>query len=106
MSPASDPAEISAPMDPAAYRRGMGGLGGWAMVAFGLICLIAGAALATLAPRILAARPVARSLAEAPVPAATPGVPASPAMAPAPVQLAAAPPSAELERLHARIAAL
>jgi len=109
MSPASDSAEITAPKDPAEYRpRRMAGLGGWAIVAFGLVCLIAGGAIALLAPRLLASRPTPGHVAEVQAPlSAAVGVPAPAAAftAPPTIPIETAP-SAELERLSARIAAL
>jgi hypothetical protein len=107
MSPAPDPAEMTAPMDPAAYRSRRVA-GGWVVLAFGLVCLIAGAAMALLAPRLLASRPSAGPQAEAqsaPIPAANPAA-VHPAPAAPPPTAAVAASTAELERLHARIAAL
>jgi hypothetical protein len=110
MSLTPDPAEMTAPKDPAAYRpRRMAGLGGWAVVAFGVACLLAGAALALFAPRLLAGRlgPADRTELQQTQPLATaapaPGLPPEPAAAAAPV---AGPSSTELRQLHARIAAL
>jgi hypothetical protein len=87
------------PRDPAEYRRRpLMGVGFWALIAFGILCVLAGAGVAYLAPRYLAARPPAARPA-APVPMAAPAAPAA----------ALAPPAAtadEVARLNARIAAL
>jgi len=46
MSPASDP-DLTAPRDPAVYRpRPLLGVTFWAMIAFGVVCVLAGVALA------------------------------------------------------------
>ena len=106
MSPASDPAEMTAPKDPADYRpRRATGLGGWAIVAFGLACVIAGGAIASFAPRLLAARPTPVQVAELQPaqPPATAPAPASVTPVPPPVPIN---PSAELGQLSARVAAL
>lgn len=51
MTLASDPAETDAPRDPALYaRRRLLGPGFWALIAFGLICVAAGVALARFGP--------------------------------------------------------
>lgn len=51
MTLASDPVESDAPRDPALYgRRRLLGPGFWALIAFGLICVAAGAALARFGP--------------------------------------------------------
>ncbi len=108
MSPSSE-ADIAAPRDPAEYRpRPLMGLAFWAVIAFGILCVLAGVGIAVLAPRLWAHRPAAR-VAEAPVPAeparTLPLAPAAetalpPPAAPEPV---AAPQVAELS---GRIAAL
>ncbi|KRA65930.1 hypothetical protein ASD79_01200 [Caulobacter sp. Root655] len=51
MTAAPDPAEIATPRDPALYApRRVLGLGFWAVIAFGVICVAAGAALARFGP--------------------------------------------------------
>ncbi|MEJ2816525.1 hypothetical protein [Caulobacter sp. CCG-8] len=51
MTLATDPVESDAPRDPALYgRRRLLGPGFWALIAFGLICVAAGAALARFGP--------------------------------------------------------
>ncbi|EJL34039.1 hypothetical protein PMI01_01820 [Caulobacter sp. AP07] len=61
MTAAPDPAEIATPRDPALYApRRVLGLGFWAVIAFGVICVAAGAALARFGPSWFAAKaPVA-----------------------------------------------
>ena len=105
MSPASDP-ELTAPRDPAVYRpRPLLGVTFWAMIAFGVLCVLAGVALASFGPRLLARTPTLTVLPEPtsapehPVPAAPPPV-AAPAAAPEPAA------TADVERLNARVAAL
>jgi hypothetical protein len=93
--------EPDLPRDPAEYRpRSLAGSGVWAMVAFGILCVLAGAAVALLAPKLLPERPRAPSasndvatVAAPPPPAALPVVMASPA-------------AEEVARLNARIAML
>jgi hypothetical protein len=51
MTLASDPVDSEAPRDPALYgRRRLLGPGFWALIAFGLVCVAAGAALARFGP--------------------------------------------------------
>ena len=51
MTIAPDPVESAAPRDPALYgRRRLLGPGFWALIAFGIICVAAGAALARFGP--------------------------------------------------------
>ena len=51
MTLASDPVETEAPRDPALYaRRRLLGPGFWALIAFGIVCVAAGAALARFGP--------------------------------------------------------
>ncbi|MEO8115430.1 MAG: mitofilin family membrane protein [Phenylobacterium sp.] len=107
MSPVSDRSEITAPKDPAQYRpRRMLGFSFWAAVVFGLVCVLAGAAIGVGIPRLLQARPVPRT--EAVAPAAESARPAPiAAVTPAPpVQTAEAAPPAEISRLDTRVAAL
>ncbi|MBW8813575.1 MAG: hypothetical protein JF588_09135 [Caulobacterales bacterium] len=87
------------PRDPAEYRRRpLMGVGFWAMIAFGILCVLAGAGVAYLAPRYLAPKP----------PAAPASAPPAAAAAPAPSAAMAAPAASadEVARLNARIAAL
>ncbi|MFZ0267026.1 MAG: hypothetical protein WAL33_05270, partial [Caulobacter sp.] len=51
MTIAPDPVESAAPRDPALYgRRRLLGPGFWALIAFGILCVAAGAALARFGP--------------------------------------------------------
>lgn len=108
MTAPPDSAGLSAPKDPAEYRpKPAAGSTRWAVMALCVVCVLAGAAVGLVAPRILAARPEPLAVAEIP-PAAEPApAPAAsaPAASDAPV---VAPPaaSAEIARLTARIAAL
>jgi hypothetical protein len=116
MSVSPDPAEVSAPRDPADYRpHRVMGPGFWAMIAFSAICVAAGATVVALGPRWLAHRSQAAASSPAPaVPLAA--VPAVAAVGPAapPVQSALAPPAAppaapagaDISRLAARLAAV
>jgi hypothetical protein len=110
MSPQAE-AEIAAPKDPAEYRpRPLLGVSFWIIVVFGLVCVLAGVALALFAPRLWAQRPAARSL-EAPVPAEAPrsnlNLPAAPEPAVAPPPAAPVPAAApQVEQLTGRVAAL
>jgi hypothetical protein len=94
MSATPDPVELSAPRDPARYgRTGRGGPGGWAIAAFGVLCVLAGAAIAHFGPELLPARPIhgsapepGEALESAPPPAsfvlAPPAPPAGPVQTP------------------------
>jgi len=106
MSPSPDP-DITAPRDPADYRpRPLLGVTFWAMIAFGVICVLAGVGLATFGPKLLARAPL---LTTSPEPVAGPERPTV-MVAPAPAPVAAPPPpaaaSADVDRLNARVAAL
>ena len=106
MSPSSEP-DVTAPRDPAAYRpRPLLGVTFWAMIAFGVLCVLAGVALATFGPRLLAHAPTLKA---PPEPVAAPEQPMAP-VAPAPAALVAptAPPAApaDVDRLSARVDAL
>ncbi|HVI31617.1 COG4223 family protein [Phenylobacterium sp.] len=107
MTAPPEPADLSAPKDPAEYRRQpASGSARWAVIALGVVCVLAGAAVGVLAPRMLAARPAPPAAAEAPL-AAEPAL--SAAAPPATPETSLATPaasSAEIERLTARIAAL
>lgn len=93
------PSEPDLPKDPAEYRpRPLLGAPFWAMVAFGVLCILAGAGVALLGPRYLAGRPEAPAV-------------RTPPLAPDPVPIPPPPaalelPAASLEdvaRLKARI---
>lgn len=102
--------ESDIPRDPADYRpRPLMGFSIWALLAFGFVCVLAGVALAILAPRIWAARPAARPV-EAPAAAEPPRavtVPAPPEAQPSPAttvpDLVQTP---QLNRLANRVSAL
>lgn len=105
----STEADLAAPKDPAAYRpRAMLGWGFWAVIAFGILCVLAGAGVWALAPRLLAQRPAER-VAAAPSGVAAPRAPvlvAAPELSPAATFEAAPPDSADVAGLAARITAL
>ena len=104
MTTASDPAEIVAPRDPALYapRRRLG-LGVWAVVVFGLVCLALGAGLARFGRTAFPhAKPPAAAAPVSDVASAPPTYPVLP-----PSVAAAAPaPDIEIGRLEARLAVL
>jgi hypothetical protein len=104
----TDPSDITAPKDPAEYRpRPLLGVTFWAMVAFAVICVLAGVAIAQFGPGLFAPKPARRPTeAVQPVePAATPA-PASASTALPPPAAEPAPPAAEVARLNARMAIL
>jgi hypothetical protein len=105
MSPPSDTSQDTAPQDPAAYRpRPLLGFTFWAMIAFAVLCVLAGVAIANLGPRLFAT-PAAKAPAEAAstVEASVPAPAPVPAVAAAPI---AAPAGPDVERLSARVTAL
>lgn len=107
MTAPPQPADLSAPKDPAEYRpRPRTGPGHWAVIALCVVCVLAGAAVGLVVPRMLANRPAPPPVAEAPL--AEPAPAPAAATPPAPDALAVTPAasSAEIERLTARIAAL
>jgi hypothetical protein len=95
-----NPTEPDLPKDPAEYRpKPLMGLGFWALIAFGVLCVLAGASVAVFGPKLLPVKP-----APPPVPAETHST-----LAPAPATLpivVASPTADEVARLNARIAAL
>ena len=106
MSQPPDVSESTAPKDPAAYRpKPLLGVSFWAMIALAVICVLAGVAIAELAPRLGRPKPAPAApapdsaLSAAPTAAIT-ALP--PPMAPAEPVVA----SADLERLDARLDAL
>jgi len=92
--------EPDLPKDPADYRpKPLMGLGFWALIAFGVLCVLAGVGVAVLGPRLLPAKPT-------PEVAPTQSVsPAAPPPAALPV-VVASPTADEVARLQARIASL
>ena len=106
MSPPSDP-QLTAPTDPADYRpRPLLGVTFWAMIAFGVVCVLAGVALASLGPKLLAARPAPPATPEAAASAERPAVTVAPPILAPPAVLPEPAASADVERLNARVAAL
>lgn len=100
--------DLAAPKDPAEYRpRPLLGFGFWAILLFGLVCVVAGMLIALYGPKLLAHRPPQR-LSEAPAvaePARSPAlIAASDAPAPPPAPEVA--PPAEIAALSARVSAL
>jgi len=107
MTTPPDRDELATPKDPAEYRpRPLLGLGFWAILVFGALCVIAGMLIAVFGPKLLAHRPAAR-LSEAPA-AVEPLRPPTPvaAEAAAPPPAADAAPPAEVAALSARVTAL
>lgn len=94
--------EPDLPKDPAEYRpKPLMGIGFWALLAFGVLCVLAGAGVALLGPKLLPARPEAPAVA----PAQKLSGPAAPAPAALPIEVAS-PTADEVARLQARIAVL
>jgi hypothetical protein len=109
MNPPPDASEITAPKDPAEYRpKPLLGATFWAMIALMLLCVLAGVAVATVIPRMLAPKPPQNPTASRPAePAAleTAAAPPPPAVAAAAPEAPAAP-SPDVSRLSARVATL
>jgi hypothetical protein len=110
MSVDPDPAELTTPRDPADYARPrLMGPGFWAMIAFAVLCVIAGAAVATFGANLFPARPKPAKPAEAAQAPRETGALTAPAAetfaVPAPIPVSSAG-SAELDQLNARIATL
>src|SRR6185503_11946603 len=94
----SEPSDITAPKDPADYRpKPLLGPTFWAMIALCVLCVLAGVAVATVLPRLLAGPTPAPHAAASAAPEATPAT-ATPAFA-----TAAAP---DVARLAARVGIL
>jgi hypothetical protein len=99
--------DLAPPKDPAEYRpRPLLGFGFWALLLFGVVCVVAGVLLALYGPKLLAHRPP-QHFREAPV--AEPARPVTPAAlsdaAPPPPAPEAAP-APEVAALSARVSAL
>ena len=92
------------PKDPAEYRpRPLLGVGFWVFVAFGVLCVLAGAGVALLGPRLLPARPApAAAPASLPAPAQPAGATSQDLAVPPPPS----PPDDEVTQLMSRIAVL
>jgi hypothetical protein len=108
MTLAPDPVESDAPRDPALYgRRRLLGPGFWALIAFGIVCVAAGAALARFGPTWFSgakAPPAIQQPAANPVPAQ---VGAGQPLYGAPSVAAVSPPSSEgVAQLEGRVAIL
>jgi hypothetical protein len=102
----SDP-EITAPKDPAAYRpRAPLGVTFWAVMALCVLCVLAGAAIATWAPKLWPVRPPAKGTNELSGPAEAPPIAATAVTVPAAAPAPASDPSAEVGALAARVSAL
>jgi len=92
------PREPDLPKDPAEYRpKPLMGIGFWALIAFGALCILAGAGVAMFGARLLPPEPAA--------PAVRPEALAPPPLPP-PAATAAVPSADEVARLKARIAVL
>ena len=109
MTLAPDPVESNAPRDPALYaRRRLLGPGFWALIAFGIICVAAGAALARFGPTWFTGAkspPAIQQPAASPPPTQTGTVQPSPY---APSGAVAVPPMAseDVAQLEGRVAVL
>lgn len=108
MSVSPDPAELSAPRDPGSYGRArVMGPAFWAMIVFGLLCIVAGYVLASFGPRLFPAKP--RPAAEAVgFSSPAPAQPAAAVLTPADPEpaLDAGTPSADVARLAQRLETL
>ncbi|MGR4865444.1 COG4223 family protein [Caulobacter sp. LARHSG274] len=106
MNAAPDPADIAAPQDPALYaRRHVLGPGFWALIAFGVICVAAGAGLARFGPTWFAGGK-APAAAEPPPAAAAPPARLDPPPAVPPQARAEPAPTQDVARLEGRVAQL
>jgi hypothetical protein len=102
----TEPSDITAPKDPAEYRpRPLLGVTFWAMVAFAVVCVLAGVAIAHFGPGLFAPKPANHAAETAPPAEPALAAAAAPAVAPAPATLSegAAP---DIARLNARMAIL
>jgi hypothetical protein len=101
----ADAPQTAAPQDPAAYRpRPLLGLTIVAMLMFGLLCILAGVAIADFGPRLFAGTSTSKAPAE-PASTAEPAAAASPPAASAPAA-PPEPPAPDVERLSARLTTL
>ena len=106
MTAPSDMPEASAPADPAGYRpKPLLSATFWAMVAFAVLCVLGGVAIASFGPRWLAVRSAPGAATERP-PAAEPATPPASAPVAAPAAAPAGEASSDLARLDARVARL
>ncbi|WP_309603939.1 mitofilin family membrane protein [Phenylobacterium sp.] len=106
-APDSSPgsADATAPRDPAAYRpRPLLGVSFWAMIAFAVLCVLAGVAIANFGPRLLLPKPSIGPPGQA---ASTVETPQGGALTPAAnAPAVAALPTPDVARLDARVASL
>jgi hypothetical protein len=107
MSVPPDPVELTAPRDPADYGRPrLMTRGFWAFMAFGLLCVIAGAVLAIFGPTLFRAKPHAPAEVPAPRydaparPSGEPAAEASPSPPPTPAPEAVARLSDRIDQLE------
>ncbi|MDQ0465491.1 hypothetical protein QO010_003280 [Caulobacter ginsengisoli] len=110
MTDPADPADLTPPGNPAAYRRGFRpGRAYWLVIAFGLTCVVAGILVAKALPALWPVKPGPDKVA-VPAPAAVPPaetdqIPAAPNLSGGP-PVDAPPPSAEVAALAGRVASL
>lgn len=111
MTTSPDPAELTAPRDPASYGRPRrNGPGVWVFAAFGVLCVLAGAAIASFGPALLPTRPGLGALTEnafhasEPAPVAPAALAPRPTATPAPLDAPAAP--SEVAALSERLSAV
>ncbi|WP_421933799.1 COG4223 family protein [Phenylobacterium sp.] len=109
MSIAPDPVELSAPRDPASYGRSrLMGPGFWALIAFGVLCILAGFGISRFGPQLFPVKPAAPASAAAVAPGAAPASGPAPVEAALPLAAETPPPptSEAVIRLTERIDAL
>ena len=107
MSRPSDPSDTPAPKDPVAWRpRPLLGASFWAMIAFAVLCVLAGVAIASFGPRLLLPRPSTGTGAHGVPAVETLTRAAATPAAVAPVALPTAGPTPDMARLDARVASL
>ncbi|MHB8530152.1 MAG: COG4223 family protein [Caulobacteraceae bacterium] len=102
MSALPDPAELAPSRDPAAYgRRRLLSPTFWAMMSLSVLCVLAGVAIVSFAPRLF--RTSAPAPAAAPLPEAAPPATSPPSPAPAPTSEAGAASVGEIADLDGRV---
>ncbi|HEY2753470.1 hypothetical protein [Phenylobacterium sp.] len=103
--PLDVPGSAAPTQAPSAKSRSVFGFTVWAMVAFGMLCIVAGVGVANLGPRLFPLRSASKAI--VPV-ASTTQAPTSSLPVPAPVPVAPPPalPSPDVERLAARVTSL
>lgn len=110
MTASPDPSEITAPRDPAVYGRPRSGPGPWVFAAFGVICVLAGAAIAVIGGARLQMSPEPRPAVQAALQPLAPvqtqaSAPVAAPLATSPAE-AATPPPPEVAALGDRVTAL